>query len=141
MEPIASEMTGIEKVIFLRGIEPFSVCRADEALRLAAIADERRFGSGEVIFSADDAGDACYCLVEGSVNLADPAGNMRTVSAPATLGLVEILSGRRWAETATVASEGGVRALALEAEDLFDLLSNNVEIVKSLFRALLGNHR
>lgn len=139
MERAANGMTAIEKVIALHGIEPFSLCRAEEALRLASIAEERSFLSGQVMFRADDAGDACYCLVDGSVTLAGPDGSTRVVHAPAAVGLVEILSGRRRAATATVTSPDGVRALAIEAEDLFDLLSNNIEIVKSLFRALLGD--
>lgn len=141
MEQPTATMTAIEKVIALRGVEPFSVCRTEEALRLAAIAAERNFEAGQVIFRIDDPSDAFYCLVQGSVKLAGPDGVERVMEAPAAFGLVEILSDRRRGETATVASGGAARALAIEAEDLFDLLSNNVEIVKSLFRALLGSRR
>ena len=31
------------------------------------------------------------------------------------------------------------KVLAIDAEDFFDLLSNNIEIVKSLFRILMGD--
>ncbi len=139
MEQPTTAMTAIEKVIALRGMEPFSACRTEEALRLAAIAVERRFEAGQVIFRMDDPSDACYCLVAGSVALVGPDGVERVLEAPTAFGLVEILSDRRRGESATVAAGGAARALAIEAEDLFDLLSNNVEIVKSLFRALLGN--
>lgn len=141
MEQRTAKMTAIEKVLALRGVEPFAACRAEEAIRLAAIAAEKSFAAGQVIFRIDDPSDALYCLVEGSVVLTGPEGEERTLEAPAAFGLVEILSDRRRGETATVTSHGEASALAIEAEDLFDLLSNNVEIVKSLFRALLGNQR
>lgn len=140
MKRDANKLSAIEKVMFLRGVEPFSSCRAEEAMRLAAIAGERSFESGEPIYTADAQADTCLCLVEGRVALAGPDGATRVVEAPATLGLVEILSGRRRAETATVTSPEGARALTIEAEDLFELFSNNIEIVKTLFRALLGGH-
>lgn len=138
MEPTMQTLSTIEKVIFLRGVEPFSSCRAEEAMRLAAIAAERHFGGGETIYTADDESDACLCVVQGRIALARPGGETRVVEAPATIGLVAILSGRRRGETASVVSAEGARMLVIEAEDLFDLLSNNIEIVKSLFRALLG---
>lgn len=141
MEQRTVRMTAIEKVIALRGVEPFSVCRAEEAIRLAAIAAETSFEAGQVIFRIDDPSDALYCLIEGSVVLTGPEGEERALEAPAAFGLVEILSDRRRGETATVAPGGAAHALAIEAEDLFDLLSNNVEIVKSLFQAFLGNRR
>jgi CRP-like cAMP-binding protein len=141
MDRPAAAMTALEKVIALRGVEPFSACRTEETLRLAAIAAERSFEAGQVVFRIDDPSDAFYCLVEGSVMLSGSDGAERALEAPATFGLVEILIDRRRGENATVAPGGPARALSIEAEDLFDLLSNNVEIVKSLFRALLGNRR
>jgi CRP-like cAMP-binding protein len=141
MEQRTTRMTAIEKVIALRGTEPFSACRAEEALRLAAISAEKSFEADQVIFRIDDPSEACYCLVEGSVLLGGPDGAQRLLEAPAAFGLVEILSDRRRGETVTVPPGGAARALAIDAEDLFDLLSNNVEIVRSLFRALLGDRR
>ncbi len=55
-----------------------------------------------------------------------------------TFGVKEILSGRLRTETATATSEALV--LAIEAEDFFDLLSHNIEIVKALFRQLLRDN-
>lgn len=133
----ANGMTGIEKVIRLRGIEPFSHCRAEEVLRLAAIATERAFAPGERLYAIDDAADACYCLVEGSVTLRGGDGPPRAAHAPSVLGLTEILRDQRRPESAVAGSESGALTLVIEAEDFFDLLSNNVEIVRSLFRALL----
>ena len=52
-----------------------------------------------------------------------------------TFGELEILSDRLRGSGALSIEETLV--LALEAEDLFDLLSNNIGIVKALFRRLL----
>ncbi len=48
---------------------------------------------------------------------------------------MEILSGRLRTGSATAAAE--TLTLAIEADDFFDLLANNIEIVKALFRHLI----
>ena len=52
-----------------------------------------------------------------------------------TLGVIEILSGRLRGETVTARTDSLL--LALAADDFFDLLANNIEIVKALFRFLV----
>jgi CRP-like cAMP-binding protein len=42
--------------------------------------------------------------------------------------------------THTATAVDDTLVLALDAEDFFDLLANNIEIVRSLFRQLLSNH-
>ncbi|MEE2776261.1 MAG: hypothetical protein VYE73_05805 [Acidobacteriota bacterium] len=44
----------IEKVMLLRRVDLFSHCSAEEVVRIAAIAGERRFGPGEAIYDAND---------------------------------------------------------------------------------------
>ena len=59
----------IEKVLFLQGVEVFSYCSASQILRIASIAHEQRFSSGEEVFCLNDAADSIYCIVEGTVKL------------------------------------------------------------------------
>ncbi len=49
--------------------------------------------------------------------------------------MLEILSGRLRAEQAVAGEDTLV--LEIDAEDFFDLLSHNIEIVKALFRQIL----
>lgn len=121
--------------MILQRAELFKFCTAEEVVRIAGIAQERRFQSEEQIYRANDRADTLYCMVEGTVRLNGEDGNASKVMPPTTFGVREILSGRLRSQDAAAAEE--TLTLAISAEDFFDLLSNNIEIVKALFRELL----
>jgi CRP-like cAMP-binding protein len=141
-----SALPQIEKVLLLRGATLFHHCNAEAVVRIASIAAERRFERGEVIYTHGDAADALYFVVSGSVALDPPSpprgtpggdhDGTRALGPRETFGVLEILSGRP--------REGLARAveptvtLAIEADDFFDLLSHDIEIVKALFREVLA---
>jgi CRP-like cAMP-binding protein len=131
---VSEQLASIEKVVFLESVMLFSYCTADELLRIAAIASERRFGPGETLYKANEPASTLYCVVHGEVAV-DGTDGQRSFGPCAAVGAQEILSGRLRAGSARAARE--TLTLAIDAEDFFDLLSNNVEIVKSLFRILL----
>ena len=133
-----SDLAQIETVVFLQSVDLFSFCKAEEVLRISSIAKERRFEQGERIFKEGDEADLLYCVVQGIVQLEAPDGAKWMAMPLTTFGVKEILSGRLRTETASATSDALV--LAIEAEDFFDLLSHNIEIVKALFRQLLREH-
>ncbi len=129
-------MAQIEMMVFLQGVDLFAHCNAEEVLRLAAIANEQHFEKGEVIFRKNDPADNLYCVVEGKVRL-DAGGEAGAViGTSGRFGVLDILSGRPRLGDATAVSD--CRVLAVEAEDFFDLLSNNIEIVRALFRTVVA---
>ena len=129
-----TQMARIEMMVFLQGVDLFSFCDADQMLRLAAISREWSFDPGETIYSRGAPADALYCIVEGVVRLAHEDGRKDEVGPRGRFGVDEILSGRL-RDGDAVASKP-TRVLIIEADDFFDLLSNNIEIVKALFRQL-----
>lgn len=133
-----SDLAQIETVVFLQSVDLFSFCKAEEVLRISSIAKERRFEQGERIFKEGDEADLLYCVVQGIIQMEAPDGTKWMAMPLTTFGVKEILSGRLRTETATATSDALV--LAIEAEDFFDLLSHNIEIVKALFRQLLRDH-
>jgi len=131
----ATTLTRIQIAIYLQAVELFTYCTAEQMMRIAAIAQERHFAAGEQIYARDDPALAMYCVVDGRVAVEDVDGRRHLLVAKETFGVWEILSDRlRGAEAR---AETAVIALAIDAEDFFDLLSNNIEIVKALFRLLL----
>lgn len=114
----------------------FTHCTAEQVLRLAGISREMQFSAENVIYRRNSAADAFFCVIDGRVVLDDGAGGRREIGAHSRFGVLEILSGRL-RTTDAIALEDS-RVLAIEAEDLFDLLSANIEIVKALFRRLAG---
>ena len=127
----------IEKVLFLQGDEVFSHCTASQILRIASIANERRLAVGEEAYGLNDPADSIYCIVEGSVKLENAFHDSAMVGESAAFGVSEVLSGR--ARDSRAVAESDTLALTIDGEDFFDLLSNNVEIVKALFRHLSDN--
>ncbi len=133
MKPLAK----IEKVLHLRSVDLFSHCSAEEIIRITAIAGERLFEPGDEIYKVNDLPDALYSIVAGAVALHSGNGESLAVRHHQTFGVREILSGQLRTMTA-IASESTV-ALAIEADDFFDLLSNNIDIVKALFREVIAS--
>jgi len=74
-------------------------------------------------------------VVRGEVAVRGDDDATRVVGPLTTFGVEEILSGRLRAATAVAVSDTLV--LAIDSEDFFDLLANNVEIVRALFRHLI----
>ena len=129
------DLAQIETVVFLQSVDLFSFCKAEEVLRISSIAHERRIPEGERIFKEGDQADMLYCVVQGMVKMEGSDDSGWTAGPLATFGFKEILSGRLRTETATTQTE--TQVLAIEAEDFFDLLSHNIEIVRALFRQIL----
>ena len=124
------ELARIETVVVLQSIDFFSACTAEEVLRIAAIAHEMVVPPGQVLFRERDRAETLYCVVRGEFEL-----NTETVGPLQTLGLLDLLSGRLHSGTAVARTQSLV--LAIQADDFFDLLSNNIDVVKSLFRHLI----
>ncbi len=132
-------LTRIQMVVYLQAVDLFAYCSAEQIVRIAGIADQQRFARGERIYSANDPAEALCCVVEGEVQLTSSQGRERTIGPKGTFGVREILSDRLRSEDAWAAADTAV--LAIDADDFFDLLSNNIEIVKALFRQLLRQPR
>ena len=132
-------MAQIEMMVFLQGVDLFAHCNADQVLRLAAIASEHTYEKGEVIFRREEPADSLYCVVEGRVRLDADEEQGVVIGPSGRFGVLDILS--RQTRTGDAVAGSDTRVLVVEAEDFFDLLSNNIEIVRALFRTViaLGN--
>jgi AAA family ATP:ADP antiporter len=129
-------MAQIEMMVFLQGVDLFAHCNAEQVLRMAAIASELSYDKGEVIFRREEAADSLYCVVEGKVRLDAHDGSGVVIGPSGRFGVLDILSGRTRLGDAVAAADS--RLLIIEAEDFFDLLSNNIEIVRALFRSVIA---
>ncbi len=128
------KMALIEKVVVLQGVDLFGTCNAEQVLQLASISNEIWFKPGGVIFQHNEPPDALYCIVEGKVDLAPQGGEAIRLGAGETFGVLDILRSQLRSNDATAATE--THALTIEAEDFFDLMAINIDIVRALFRQL-----
>lgn len=142
-EPLISEsaaepprMTALQKAEFLRRFEPFSHARVEELLRLATIAKEVPFAPGDVLFLEGERADAIYLIVEGEVETSGLGLREKFRLGPGTpVGGLAVLARDPQPLTARAVTEGFV--LKLDAEELYDILAHNVEIVFGIFRMLV----
>jgi hypothetical protein len=128
------KMALIEKVVVLQGVDLFATCNAEQVLQLASIASEIWFKPGGVVYRQNEPPDALYCIVEGKVDLTSENGESFRVAGRETFGVLDILRGQLRTKVATAVTE--TQALIIEAEDFFDLMAVNIDIVRALFRQL-----
>jgi len=129
---MTQQMARIEVILFLREVELFSFCSAEEILRISAIVSQRAEPAGRTIYRPRDPAEDIFCIVSGEVALERDGVEEGCLGPGDAFGYLEILSGRnRDIEAVTRAK---TLLLAINEQDFFDLLSNNIDIVKSLFR-------
>ncbi|MDH3628208.1 MAG: cyclic nucleotide-binding domain-containing protein [Acidobacteriota bacterium] len=129
------ELTQIEKVVFLQSAHLFAFCKAEQVLRIASIATERSVESGVTIIEANQPAECLHCIVRGTVELRGPSGVSEALPLQ-TLDIRDVLTGRL--RTVGAVAQTDTLLLSIDVEDFFDLLANDIEIVKALFRQFLS---
>ncbi len=125
----------IERVFFLEGAEIFARCDVDDLLALAAIARERDYRAGDVIFEEGEAADALFVILEGHVRFDKGGIEVLTLGVRDSFGDSSILDGAPRPVTA-VAVDPEVRVLAVDRQDFLDLISDRPELLKGIFAAV-----
>jgi hypothetical protein len=129
----------VEKVFLLEGVSIFEKCGVDDLSALAAIAEERRFPSGAVIYRENDPGDALYVIVEGRVLTEKDGRKIFELSEKESFGETSLLDGMPRPVSARALTE--TRALAIDRQDFLDLLSDRPELLQGLFKVLTRQMR
>ena len=104
---------------------------------LAQLATQQDFQTGERLFGIDEPIKELHVLVAGRVRLRRTKSNVDALIAPTRVlgGLVAFGCARRFYEA--VAQSPGV-LLAIQKEDLFDVMEDHFGLIRSLF-ARIGN--
>jgi CRP-like cAMP-binding protein len=128
-------MTGIERAIALRGVEAFRSVPMDELAHVAAVAREERHRAGQVLFREGEASGGLLVVLSGTVRLERGGAAAGEARAGETLGTWSLFDDHPRRATAVAATD--VRLLVLDRDAFFDVLSERIEIVRSLFRDLV----
>ena len=124
-------MTTLQKAEAIRQLPLFSETAVEDLYRLASIAQETEFAAGQKIYQKDDFADAFYVIVEGRVECTPGTGGSPDVaSSGEAVGLASVLTREVRQSSATASID--TFALAMGAEDFYNLLSCNSEITASL---------
>jgi CRP-like cAMP-binding protein len=129
-------LTTIEKVIFLKSVDIFEHATVEQLGRIAGLTEEVHFEPEETIFREGAPGDALYLLLSGRVLIERSGNALRELKEKESFGTLEVLDFHPRAVTAKALDQ--VRALKLNGQEFYDLLSLDIEMVQAVFRVLCG---
>ena len=128
----------MERALLLQANPLFAGATSAQLMRLAAIAREAPLTPGTVLVRASD-DLAIYLVVRGALSIETPAAAQVPVHPGDAVGIYETLADVRAGATVMVAGAG--TALRIDGRDLFDLLSDHVDLLRGMFGALLRSER
>lgn len=129
------QLATIEKVFLLQSIDLFSNASAEALLRMAHIASEEEYKSGEVVQREGSTPDAFYVVARGRVILESKSLDRSEEAVEhQAFGIIPVLDGEPLLFTAACAEDSLL--LRIDSEDFFDHLTDDEEIVKSIVRYL-----
>ena len=124
-------LSTMERVLALQQVHMFGDLEPEDLERIAAIAQERRFPSEEMIYRYGDPGDEMLVITQGRVRIAkDVDGEyttLRTYQAGEHVGELALLRGEPRASD-VIADNGEVRGLVIEGTAFKNILSERPEV-------------
>ena len=130
MTTLAGKMM-LQRSPLFRGLSP-------EALeRIAGLAVQRTFRSGEVVFSQGDPGDALYAVVAGTIRISSGAADGREISLNImepgdTFGEIALLDGGT--RTASATATAPTELVSIRREHFVGLLEREPRVALELLR-------
>ena len=130
MTTLAGKMV-LQRSPLFRGLDPPSV------ERIAALATQRHFRSGEIVFSQGDAGDALYAVVAGRIRISAGTADGREISfnimEPGdTFGEIALLDGGP--RTATATATEATDLVSIRRDHFFALLEREPKVALELLK-------
>jgi CRP-like cAMP-binding protein len=133
---LADGLQPVEKVLLLSDMPVFARASAVDLAALAAIIREVPLVAGESLFKEGDA-PALFVILTGELALEPVTGGAPDAAGPGdTVGIYETLSGADATGWRAHVTQAGT-ALRVDREPLFDLLTDRIELLQSLFSAML----
>lgn len=123
----------VDKMMLLQTVPIFSHATAEEMYALAAIARELPLEPDAVILSPG-ANASMVMLLSGELELTMDEGSSSVAGPGRCLGVNETFAGARWALTGRVLRPG--KALRIERDPLFELLSDRMDLLQGIFSAV-----
>ena len=135
-EDCCARLDGVERAIALRRVDAFSSVPMEQLSYLAAVAVDDWYVDGAELIREGDPPGGLHVLLQGRVALerdGQAFGEATSGDAFGTWALFDDQPRR-----ATVRALGPVHMLHIEREDFYDVLSEHVDITRSLVRDLVG---
>lgn len=124
----------IEKVLILRSSEIFHNTPEQELVGLAGILEEMYLEPGANLFSKGEKGNCMYFIYKGRVRIHDGDYNLAVLEDNDIVGELSVLDAECRSASATTMDE--TILLKLEQEPFYEIMMNNVEVLKGILNTL-----
>jgi hypothetical protein len=124
----------LDKVLLLRQNPLLARATITQLLELASIARDIALTPGSTLFAEDDS-PALFHIMSGEIQLSANGNTPVAVKSGSIVGLSATLAGVAVGLRAVVTREG--TALRLDREELFDVLTDHIDLLQSVFSGLL----
>ncbi|MGE5219074.1 MAG: cyclic nucleotide-binding domain-containing protein [Chloroflexota bacterium] len=131
-----NHLTIIEKIIFLKSVDIFEHATVEQLGHIAGLTEEVNFEAGKTIYKEEEPGDTLYVILSGRVLIEKNGSPIRELTEKEAFGTLEVLDSHPRAATAKAVDR--VRALKLNGQKFYELLSLDIEMVQAVFRTLCG---
>jgi CRP-like cAMP-binding protein len=134
-----SELNIVEKVIALEGVELLSNLTPEQLLRIASIAQEEKYPPARPVVQPTESPDSLYVILDGAVEIIRNGERLHVARQSEVLGAWALFDDAPMPVTARTLED--TRLLRIRRDDFYDLLSDNVEIMASVFSTLAKRFR
>lgn len=134
--PAVRSLGLVERLLVLRQQTAFSGAPLESLVALAHASEEVALPTGTVMTQAGDAGTSSYVIVEGASRATHASGTAGVLGPGDTIGHLEILGHLPYDET--IEAIEPLRALKIEAPDLFDVIEDHTDFGRAILAALAG---
>jgi len=124
----------IERVLLLQSIGLFNDVTTEQLAFIAAIAEEISVDAGAVIYRENDAPDGFYVVISGAITATRGETTIDEIGPNGSFGVWALFDNQPRL-TGAQATEPS-RLLFVQRDDFFEVLSNHVDIVQSIFKQL-----
>jgi len=135
-ESSAVPMTAVRRAIALRDVEAFRSVPMDQLAQIAAAAREEWMPAGGVLFREGEPPGALYVILQGRVRLERQGEVFGQAKGGEPLGTWSLFDDHPRKATATV--EEDAQLLVLGRDEFYEVLTDNVQITKSLVQDLVA---
>jgi AAA family ATP:ADP antiporter len=128
----------VDTALLLRRHPFFAHASASQLMALQGAAREVLLSGGQALFEAHDP-SSCILTLEGALTLEFDGRGPQLAGPESVLGVAGTLAGAPWRQRAVVTRSG--RALRVDRDDLFDVLTDHVDLLQGLFGAMWERRR
>ena len=135
-----SELSLVEKVIALEGVDLLATLSPEHLAAIATIATEVNVPRGRMILEAGKPVDALYVVLDGSVELIRDGSVVDTAGQSAVLGAWALLD-EEDPILLTARAGSDTYLLRVGRDDFYDVLADNSDITTAVFSNLVRRFR